>query len=830
MLKNLLPSFLLLIIATVSQAQTWKGKVVDQKGEPLPFVNVFFENTSNGTTTNASGEFSLNRQSSVATSILVFQFVGFEKKRLDLSGKDSGQFLKVTLNEQITQMNEVVVATYKKDPAYYIIKQAQKKRKYYLNQVDSFSCKIYMKGATRLVEKPDKLPGILSISMGEDDKKEFDSTKTGLMYLSESFATVNYSRKGGYKEEMLASKVSGSAQSFSWNRAEVVLENFYEERQHIGGVNERGFVSPIAPDALLYYDFKLLGTFQEDGQTVNQILVTPKRKSDPVFTGTIYITENLWNIHSLKLSVTKDSQIGQFLDSININQSFTRIEKEIFLPLSLQMTYHFGLFGFRANYDAIGNISDYELGTVNLKKFAKNEVFSVSDSANRQDSSYWNAVRPVMLNDEEVDNLVKGDSLKAVYTSKAYLDSVDRVSNKFKPFGLITSGYNHYNRYDSLTYDINSLFNALSYNSVDGVALEIEPSRTRQTAKGSIKNEFGIRYGVSSARPGLKFRHYQLFNQKNFYNHYVEGGYYTYQINEQQPIGKLANSLYTLIDGKNYAQFYQKLYLKVGAGGEIINGFTLNGNAEYAFRQNLTNSENYNFNEQRLLYLENMNAGVTRSSGPLDTWNVGGALKVNLSARIAFKQKFATYPNRKVNYRSKYPKLNLQYQFGLIPSSNPVNANNWNLFQAEVHDLVSLGMIGSGEYSLKAGTFVGEKPKNFVDFKHFFGNQTLFLHAQNNSFQALPYYDYSTNGDFVEAHYQHHFYGFLLNKIPLVKKLKWKEVAGVNFLYTSTNKSYTEVYAGIDNIFNFFKIQFVSYYQPGMPLKPALRIGLRIGG
>lgn len=825
MLKKLLPSLLFFLITFISFGQAWKGKVIDKNGDPLPFVNVYFEGTSIGTTSNMDGEFSLNQPT--GKNILVFQFVGYERKKLDLSAKSADEKLKVTLNDQALQIKEVTVAGYKKDPAYYIIKQAQKKRKYYLNQVESYSCKIYMKGTTRLVEKPKEIPGFIKISMGDDDKKELDSLKTGLLSLSESFANVSYSKKDGYKEEMLASKVSGSSQSFSWNRAQDVLANFYEDRQHMAGLNERGFVSPIAPDALLFYDYKLLGTFEEDGRTVNRIQVTPKRKTDPVFNGTIYITEELWNIHSLKLKVSKDAQI-EFIDSIDINQSFTRIENDVFMPLSLQMTYHFGLFGFRANYDAVGNISEYDLGKINLK-FAKNQVFAVDKNANKQDSAYWNDVRPVVLNTEEKENLYKGDSLKAVYTSKAYLDSVDRVSNKLKAGKVIIGGYSYYQRYDSLTYEVNSLFNALRYTSIDGVSLELRPKRIRQTRHGNITNELGLRYGFASNRPGIKFKHSQLFNKRNYYNHFIEGGYFTYQINEQEPIDPLLNSLYTLIDGKNFGQFYQKAFIKAGAGREIVNGITLNASAEYAYRQNLNNAATYNFNEQKLYNIANKDAGPSKDQGPFDTWNVGSAIKMHLGARIAFKQKFAEYPDVKVNYRSKYPKLKLDYELGIVPSSNPITANTWNLVQAEIYDRVPLGMIGAGEYSLKAGTFLGEKPKNFVDFKHFIGNQTVVIHNENNAFQNLPYYSYSTNGSFIEAHYEHHFYGFILNKIPLIKKLKWKEVAGVNFLYTQTNKEYTEVYVGIDNIFNFFKIQFVSYYQKGEPLKPALRLGLRIG-
>lgn len=825
MLKKLLPS-LLLFSALITQAQTWKGKVVNQQGEALPFVNVFFEGTSSGTTTNMSGEFSLVQPATVSSKALIFQFVGFEKVRLDLANQNADQNIRVTLKEQM--LKEVVIASYKKDPAYYIIKQAQKKRKYYLNQVESYSCKIYMKGTTRLVEKPDKLPAFIKLAAGKEAQKEIDSTKLGLLYLQESLTNVYYSKKDGFKEEMIASKVSGSAESFSWNRAQEVLENFYEERLRMAGLNERGFVSPIAGDAMLFYDYKLLGTFKEDGLTVNRIQVMPKRKSDLSFNGTIYIIEDLWNIHSLNMKVSKDAQI-EFLDSISINQSYSRLTKDVFMPLSLQMTYHFGLFGFRASYDAVGNITDYEIGKASPLKFAKNQVFAVSDTANKQDSTFWNTNRPVVLSGEEETNITKGDSIKEVRQSKEYLDSIDAKRNKFRAFDVVSGGYSYSNRYDSLYYNVNSVISGLQYNAVDGAALELTPTRSKTTPLGFVNDEFGLRYGFSSNRPGARFRHSVLHNRKNYFRHSYELGYFTYQINEAQPITPFINTLYTLIDGKNYAQYYQKAFVKASVSGEVRNGIVLGAGVEYALRQNLYNAETYNFGHRPLANLENLGAGTSTGGSAFGANTIGSAIKFNLIANFTFKNKFAIYPNRKSNYGSKYPKLRLHYQLGLVPASNAAQKNIWHEVEAEVSDEVRMGLIGSGEYSVKAGSFFGEGPKNFVDYKHFIGNQTVFFNNAQNAFQNLPYYGYSTNKRYLEAHYEHHFYGFLLNKIPLVKKLKWKETGGVNFLYAEGGKNYTEIYAGIDNIFRFFKVHFVSYYQTGMPLRPALRIGFRVG-
>ena len=80
-------------------------------------------------------------------------------------------------------------------------------------------------------------------------------------------------------------------------------------------LNPRGFISPISENALNYYRYKLEGTYFEDGRMVNHIRVTPKRTYEPVFSGYIDIVDEDWRIHSLKLMLTKSSQMELWIRS-----------------------------------------------------------------------------------------------------------------------------------------------------------------------------------------------------------------------------------------------------------------------------------------------------------------------------------------------------------------------------------------------------------------------------------------------------------------------------------------------------------------------------------
>ncbi|HPD52766.1 MAG TPA: DUF5686 family protein, partial [Bacteroidia bacterium] len=79
-----------------------------------------------------------------------------------------------------------------------------------------------------------------------------------------------YRQPGGVKEEMLSSIVSGDPRAYSFNRgADLQRINFYSALLDFGGLVPRGIVSPIAPSAMLFYRFKLEGTFVENGQLIN---------------------------------------------------------------------------------------------------------------------------------------------------------------------------------------------------------------------------------------------------------------------------------------------------------------------------------------------------------------------------------------------------------------------------------------------------------------------------------------------------------------------------------------------------------------------------------
>jgi hypothetical protein len=91
---------------------------------------------------------------------------------------------------------------------------------------------------------------------------------------------------------------------------------------------------------------------------------------------------------------------------------------------------------------------------------------------------------------------------------------------------------------------------------------------------------------------------------------------------------------------------------------------------------------------------------------------------------------------------------------------------------------------------------------------------------------VMPYYVNSTTAHlYGEAHLEHHFNGFLTNKIPLFRKLNWHLVGGVNALAADGNQNYEEVFGGLENIFKLLRVDMVASWQDGHYWQTGVRLG-----
>ena len=789
------------------------GTVTDQQGEPLPYATLYIQNTTKGTTSNIEGQYSI--ELSPGDYVLVYQYVGYKKQEISLKVDHRRILLNVVMEPEVLELQEVVVTADGEDPAYAVIREAIAKRKYHLEEVKAYKCKVYIKGMQTLDEKPDQ---VLGVNIPLD---------TGIVYLSESVSELSVARPDKIKEVMISSKVSGNSSSFSFNQGSQMLISFYENLLTFPGLSERGFVSPIANNALLFYDYKLEGTFMEGGNLVNKIKVMPKRKNDPAFEGFVYIIEDFWRLHSIDLTLTKEHQI-EFLDRVNVHQVFAPVQGDVWMLLSQRFNYYLNVLGFRGNGNFVGIHSDYEIepngASFNLfpKDYFDNEVLKIEEEANKHREDYWEKIRPIPLTREEKIDYVWKDSLQVLMEAKPYKDSVDKYANKFNVENLFVGGYVHQNSFKESYYRFQPIYDFLQYNTVEGAVINFKTVYTKEEDEiWKYQVTPTIRYGFSSEDWYYKMKFAYQFNPFKRTRAFIEGGKFVSQFNEDEPITPLINSYETLINRRSYMKLYEKTFAKLYYSSEVFNGITWKSTLEYARRNELFNTADYSFfyeEERDFESNEPLNAELVNTS-----FGTSDALIFGSSLYFKFGQKYITRPDQKFNLESPYPTLFVYYRKGISALGSDVDFDEVAL---RVFQDMDYGLLGSGNYTFWMGTFLNDNKMTFIDFKHHMGNQSVFAKFGNDRYQLLDYYQYSTTGSWFGLHVDHHFNGFILNKLPFLRKTRAQVVGTFKYLNTDMSDHYLEYGVGLEHLFKVLRVDFYGAIQDRSSYGHGFRVGL----
>lgn len=456
------------------------------------------------------------------------------------------------------------------------------------------------------------------------------------------------------------------------------------------------------------------------------------------------------------------------------------------------------------------------------KKFFGREVQIIDKEANKRSQAYWDSMRPVPLTDLEIKDYTLKDSIKTLKDAKPYKDSIDKISNKFKPINLLT-GYYHRNSYSKTFWNIDPIINNVQFNTVEGWVGELKGSWTfyNDTTYRRTNLNGGLRYGFSSNQLYYRagFSHRWNLKSRNIFS--AEAGHYVSQFNATEPITFLQNTLYSLLGEQNFMKIYEKSFVNIDYYQEIVNGLFGRINLEYSQRNPLRNAENLPNN-----FRVNWSNREFTSNDPLNPNNNNNSFEAHNAFIMALgltyrpAQKYTTRPNMKLLLRSPYPTFGFLYRKGM-------GGTDFDFVRLSVYDDVNIGIVGSSNYDLSVGGFLSKNNVQFMDYKHFMTTQVLFAPTTFRSFWNLPYYTYSTTDTYFEGHFEHHFNGFITNSIPLFKKLNWHLVGGAHVLYTDKSKEYIELTVGLENIFKIMRVDFVSSYQRGQAVGTAFRF--RIG-
>jgi len=846
-----------LLFSVLATAANLHGTVTDEAGEPLPFVTVYVEGTTQGTTTNLEGKYQLVLEAGMHR--VGFRYVGMGAKyhTVELK-KGETKELNVQLSEQAVQLREVEVSSKYDDPAYWMIKKVQKRRRFYLNQVEAFRASAYIKGVQYVYNVPESF-------MGEEiDIEGLDENRSGIIYLSESISDVFFEAPSSFREVMISSKVSGQSKAYSWNTAQAFGISFYENNLDIG-IGERGFVSPIAGSAFLFYKYKYIGDFQENGVTVNKIKVIPRSKGAPLFSGYVYVQDDSWRLHGVDLYLTKDSGI-EFIDSLRVKQEFIKVNEDVWLPGTHLYELSFKVPFIKTTGDGsyMGVFSDYRLGDykkldknadedeealaaeenspqplplkrkknrLNPKEaldslrnmgLKKNEVMRVQEGSNKKDSVYWAKMRPVPLTLDEQRDYVLKDSIEVLQTSKVYLDSIDKKSNRFK-FSNLIFGYTRTDRYRNLTWGYNALPEMLSANTVEGLVLQpsITLRHTPDSADFAQGASLDLRYGFSREVLNYRVNFWRRFNSKNRFSLGLAGGRMVEQYNPGA-IPRLWNTVYTVFLEENYWKAYETYFASLRSSINVNRWLHVRSSLRWEERHALQNAESLP------RWFIDRNDKTFTSNNPEQPENDAPAFTSHQSLQLTGV--FTIRPGRKIwstPERTSYTSSNWPTFRAAFRYAAPITEAAPSFLQLHGNvkiNTLDFGLLGSSEMEVTGGVFIDDSEMYFMDYRHFSTTQTIFAPQNEGAFRLLPYYEFSARSRYATVHYTHHFNGFIFNKLPLLRKLKWQVAVAGHALFSPEVGNYQEFSVGLEHILKVGRIEFVRAWRQGKRFSDGIRL------
>jgi hypothetical protein len=814
-MKIFLPLFFFVNITTVSLCQTVSGVITDDKGDPLPYASVVIQGSTHGTSANNEGKYFLHF-SKPGQYTLIAQYVGYKRDLRNITLGNSDIELNFKLSLVDFTMEEVIIRS-GENPANDIIKKTIAKRPYYEKQLDKFTCEVYTKGIFRLRDYPKKIMG-KKVDFGDGD-----TSKQKILYLSETISSYSVDKPNNTKIEVLSSKVSGNTDGFGL--AAPQFYSLYNNNINIGtSLNPRGFISPISDNAMNYYKYKYEGAFFEDGRQINKIRVTPKRKYEPLFSGYIYIVEGEWRIHSVKLMLLKTSQM-EFLDTLRLEQIYTPATKDVWVIQSQVIYPTAKIFGVDGYGSFINVYSKFDPNPEFPKKYFNNTILEYKDSSRRKTSEYWDETRPVKLMEEEVMDYKKKDSLEQLSKNPSYLDSIDRKNNKFSIMGFLVTGMDFNKESKRAEYHIKAVSENISYNVVEGLSVVLGGTYTKRLdssiGRRRLRISPNIRYGFNNHHFNAYVSGNYTFGKKYVNSITVAGGKRPFQFNNASPISVRNNTLSSLFSERNSLKLYEAWYFNASYAKGIGSGFTWSVGIQYQDRMPLDNTTDYTFNNKKDREFtpnypyEIVNSNIYRHQ----------AFSANLGISWQPGARYIQLPDQKINIGSKWPTMALVYTHGFSGVlGSDVDYGKWKF---TLSDIVRFKLTGVFNYRIGAGGFLSSKKVEVIDYQHFNGNISRFATEYLNSFQLLPIYEFSNTSKFYRlAHVEHHFNGFLTNKIPGFRKLNWYLVGGLNNFHVDKT-DYLEVFGGFENIFKIMRVDYVFSFRDGQGGRSAIRFGFK---
>ena len=787
------------------------GYVFDLNNEPIPFANVLFKGSTEGTITNEDGKFYLESDEKWET--LIVSFIGFEVLEIPLS-KSVTYDLKFNLKEEASSLNEVVIVTGKQskkaseNPAIAILEKIwERKRQNGLKQFKQYEYDQYEKVEFDLNTIDSALIKSKLFKGMEFVFEEVDtSSVTGKTYLP-IFLNESVKKISGdniinkEREDLLGNKNSG----FSNNQVIIdFIDDLYSEYDVYDNYLkffDKSFVSPLSRTGVQTYNYVLSDSAFIDNKWCYNIIYYPRRKNELTFKGDFWVNDSTYAIKEINLQASKSANIN-WVKEIYIEQEFDVLNDSLFLIKRDYFLSDFalnkkeksrGVYGKRTTlYD------NYKFNEPKDKAFYDKVVYNYDKDVYNREASFWEKNRLEVLNKDE----------KGVYKMLDTLKTVKKFKRLYSLGSILASGYVEFT---SLNLDYGPIFSTFGVNEVEGLRIR-GGGRTYFGPNDLWRLEGFVAYGFRDNKFKYGISGKWLLDKKSRLT--IFGG-------TRRDIEQIGASLTSSTDvlGRSLAS---NAVFTAGANDKLTNINLTTFGAEIEPVRNL----GFRFNTS---YRTLESASPTFS---LDYIDLDAPTGVSSETK-QFETRFsvAYFPQREMtgfgverknkndNFARLFAQISQGYK-GVLDSDFDYTKLQFSYIQPW-----QVGGFGRLTTSIEAGKTFGEVPLGLLSVVP--GNQTYF--SIYNTFPQLDFYEFVTD-TYTSAHLEHNFNGRIFSRIPFLKKYNlrailglrgvWGELSDENIALSTTgnpvefplvapdSRVYYEYSFGVANIFKVLRLDF----------------------
>ncbi len=798
--------FCLLFFSARSQTKI-EGIVKDEFGSPIPFANILFKNSTQGTITNDNGRFYFESERSYDT--IQVSFIGYRTLEVPLPGRVN-YGLEIVLEESAEELREVVVHSGKQskkdNPAIDILRKIwEKKHRNGLRMFDRYEYDKYEKIEFDLNTVDSAMINSRLFKGLEFMFDKLDTSritgKTYLpMFLNETFSKVygdNVNKRE--KTDVLGNKSSG----FSGNQAiTAFVEDLYSDYNVYDNYLkffDKSFTSPLSRTGVDTYNYVLSDSTFIDGKWCYNIIYYPRRPNELTFKGDFWVNDTTYAIKKINLQVTKSANIN-WVKEIYIEQDFEVVNDSVFL---LKRDYMLSDFSFSKKEESRGvygkRTTVYDNHSFNNPRpaeFYRTHSDPYDPKVFDRDSIFWTNARLEGLSEDEQGIFELLDTLKTVPKFRTYYDIVS----------ILGSGYVEIDKWN---IDLGDLYSTFGYNDAEGIRLRAG-ARTYFGQNDTWRLEGYMAYGFADRKFKHGFSGKFLLDCKS--RLMLSGGH-------RRDIEQLGLSLSSTNDvmGRSIAS---SSLVTVGSNDRLtnINLSTLNLEVEPV----------RNFRVTVGASLRTLGSALPEvfSLDYLDPTEPGGIAseikQFDLVTNLIY-----TPGKRTIGYGVDRSDINDDHSTLILTYTEGIEGFlesdfDYRRLQFSYRQPWQLGGFGRLTGSVELGKTYGEVPLGLLSVIP--GNQTLF--SLYNVFPNLDFYEFVTD-TYATVHLEHNFNGRIFSRIPLLRKLNLREIVGLRGAWGQLSEEnialsaptniplmapedhiYWEYSLGVGNIFKILRIDF----------------------